>query len=91
MKKCGYKQRGLKLNRQEQNSSYKKRLRKIRIRELKKLQKARTVKYTYIVLARENCCEGDCGYREETCKKPNITALSTDENELNQLYRRTTV
>ena len=55
------------------------------------MQKARTVKYTYIVLARENCCEGDCGYREETCKKPSITTLSTDENELNQLYRRTTV
>ena len=28
---------------------------------IKKLQKARTVKYTYIVLTRENCCEEDCG------------------------------
>ena len=29
-------------------------------KEITKLQKTRTVKYTYIVSARENCCEGDC-------------------------------
>ena len=33
-----------------------------------KTAQTRTVKYTYIISVRENCCEADWESREETCK-----------------------
>ena len=40
------------------------------------------MKYTYIVLARENFWKEDCEKREEARNKLNRTALSADQTEL---------